>query len=251
MSSKLSHMDLITQCYHKMIDHIKSLELENSNLKKSQNDDYDKLKKEFASLSERHKELKEAFLESENLVKELTREKNEILQKEKDLYEIMKSKFDEKSDEQFLTPKRPTSNMNDESQKMKYLRAKKTPKKLQLKNMYESESESDDSKVEINLTNLLSNEEKKSDDESIDVMRKLISNDLWNCMESSINASQQQCQHKSSQTKLDQDEELVLLTNMFGSYLAKLNLQGKTGAYLDSLAEANDFLRNQGGGTKK
>ena len=252
MSSKFSHMDLITQYYLKMRDHIQTLELENANLRKYQNSELNELKREFSSLSERHRELKEAFLESENHVKELTHEKEEILQKEKEFSELIKSQFEEKSDEQnFLTPKKPTSNMENESQKMKYLKAKKVPRKLELKNMYESESDSDNSKIDFNLINLFPKEENNSEEESIDIMKKLISNDLWNCMESSINAGQQhQHQNKSSQTKVNQNEELVLLTNMFGSYLAKLNLQDKTGA-LEPVPGTKAFLRSQTGGNKK
>lgn len=251
MSSKFSHMDLLNQYFHKMRDHIQELELENTNLKKSQNGEIDKLKKEFASLTERHKELKEAFLESEKQVKELTQEKEQILQKEKELSELIKSQFEEKFDaQQFLTPKKPTSNMENESQKVKYLKAKKVPRKLELKNMYESESESDDSKV--NFDNLFHMEDKKSDDEGINVMKKLIGNDLWNCMESSINPGPQHYQHKSSQTKVNQNEELGLLSNMFGTYLATLDPQAKASFNkVKSPGENVDFLRGQFNGNKK
>ena len=193
MSSKFSHMDLLNQYFLKMRDSILELELENTNLKKSQNGEIDKLRKEFISLFERHKELKEAFLESEKQVKELTHERDEILQKEKELSELMKCQFEEKFDaQQFLTPKKPTSNMENESQKMKYLKAKKAPIKLELKNMYESESDSDNSKLDFNL------DENNTEEESMNVMKKIIGNDLWNCMESSVNNGQHQ--HKSSQT---------------------------------------------------
>jgi hypothetical protein len=224
-------MDSITQYYQKMRDRIQALELENANLKKSQNGELDELKKEFASLSERHKELKEAFLDSENQVKELTREKELILQKEKEFSELMKSQFEEKSDDQkFLTPKRPTSDIKNESQKMKYLKAKKTPRKLELKSMYESDSDSDDVKVNFNF------QEINSEEDSINVMKKIIGNDLWNCMDSSVNPKQQS-QEKSSQTKLSNDEDLALLSNMFGAYLA-------------THGNNVDFLRSQISGKK-
>ena len=168
MSSKFSHMDLLNQYFLKMRDSILELELENTNLKKSQNGEIDKLRKEFISLFERHKELKEAFLESEKQVKELTHERDEILQKEKELSELMKCQFEEKFDaQQFLTPKKPTSNMENESQKMKYLKAKKAPIKLELKNMYESESDSDNSKLDFNL------DENNTEEESMNVMKKI------------------------------------------------------------------------------
>jgi len=250
MSSKFSYMDTINEYFHKMQERIQVLELENSNLKKFKNAEVDQLKKELSSLSERHKELKEVFLESENQIKNLIREKEEILQKEKEFSELLKSKFEEKSNDQiFSTPKRSTD-IKNESQKMIFLKAKKPHLKLELNNIYDSESESENSKIKINLSNLVSKEETKSDDEGIDVMKKLIGADLWNSMESNTNASQQNNQHKSSQTRLNQDEELVLLTNMFGSYLAKLNLQEKTGTYLDSLVEANNFLCSQVSGKK-
>ena len=54
MSSKFSHMDLLNQYFLKMRDSILELELENTNLKKSQNGEIDKLRKEFISLFERH-----------------------------------------------------------------------------------------------------------------------------------------------------------------------------------------------------
>jgi len=197
-------MDSITQYYQKMRDRIQALELENANLKKSQNGELDELKKEFANLSERHRELKEAFLESENQVKELTREKELILQKEKEFSELMKSQFEEKSEDQFLTPKRPTSNIKKESQKMKYLRAKKVPRKLELKSMYESDSDSDDIRVNFNF------QENNSEEDSINVMKKIIGNDLWNCMDNSVNPKQQS-QEKSSQTKLTKDEDFGII----------------------------------------
>jgi len=223
-------MDSITQYYQKMRDRIQALELENANLKKSQNGELDELKKEFANLSERHRELKEAFLESENQVKELTREKELILQKEKEFSELMKSQFEEKSEDQFLTPKRPTSNIKKESQKMKYLRAKKVPRKLELKSMYESDSDSDDIRVNFNF------QENNSEEDSINVMKKIIGNDLWNCMDNSVNPKQQR-QEKSSQTKLSNDEDLALLSNMFGAYLA-------------THGNNVDFLRSQISGKK-
>ena len=236
MSSKFSHMDLITQYYLKMRDHIQTLELENANLRKYQNSELNELKKEFSSLSERHRELKEAFLESENHVKELTHEKEEILQKEKELSELMKSQFEEKSDEQnFLTPKKPTTNMENESQKMKYLKAKKVSRKLEVKNMYESESDSDNSKLDFNL------EENNSEEESMNIMKKLIGNDLLNCMESSINAGQQH-QHKSSQTKVNQD-------GLFRQYQATyVEPQGKACKNVDfqpSMEKTELFEENQ------
>ena len=226
MSSKISYMDSITQYYQKMRDRIQALELENANLKKSQNGELDELKKEFANLSERHRELKEAFLESENQVKELTREKELILQKEKEFSELIKNEFEQFSQ----TPKRPISNMENESQKMKYLRAKKLPKKLELKSMYESDSDSDDIRVNFNF------QENNSEEDSINVMKKIIGNDLWNCMDNSVNPKQQS-QEKSSQTKLTKDEDLALLSNMFDAYLA---------THCDNV----DFLRSQISGKK-
>jgi hypothetical protein len=223
-------MDSITQYYQKMRDRIQALELENANLKKSQNGELDELKKEFANLSERHRELKEAFLESENQVKELTREKELILQKEKEFSELMKSQFEEKSEDQFLTPKRPTSNIKKESQKMKYLRAKKVPRKLELKSMYESDSDSDDIRVNFNF------QENNSEEDSINFFKKIIGNDFWNCMDNSVN-TKQQSQVKSSQTKLTKDEDLALLSNMFDAYLA---------THCDNV----DFLRSQISGKK-
>jgi hypothetical protein len=240
MTSKFSHMDLINQYFVKMRDRIIALKLENDNLKKSQSSEFDKLKKEFSSLSERHIELKKAFLESENLAKELIHEKEEILQKEKEFSEQIRNDFEKQLAEQTpfdnlfsqtpfdnlfpQTPKKTTSNILNESQKMKYLKAKKkNSKKLELKTMHESESDS---------------EENNSEEESIDVMKKLIGNDLWNCVESSINAEQQQYQHKSSQTKLNQNEELGLLSNMFSTYLT-------------THGENIDFLRNQVSKNKK
>jgi hypothetical protein len=233
-------MDLINQYFVKMRDRIIALKLENDNLKKSQSSEFDKLKKEFSSLSERHIELKKAFLESENLAKELIHEKEEILQKEKEFSEQIRNDFEKQLAEQTpfdnlfsqtpfdnlfpQTPKKTTSNILNESQKMKYLKAKKkNSKKLELKTMHESESDS---------------EENNSEEESIDVMKKLIGNDLWNCVESSINAEQQQYQHKSSQTKLNQNEELGLLSNMFSTYLT-------------THGENIDFLRNQVSKNKK
>ena len=247
MTSKFSHMDLINQYFVKMRDRIIALKLENDNLKKSQSSEFDKLKKEFSSLSERHIELKKAFLESENLAKELIHEKEEILQKEKEFSEQIRNDFEKQLAEQTpfdnlfpqtpfdnlfpQTPKKTTSNILNESQKMKYLKAKKkNSRKLELKTMHESES--DDSNVNLNLK-----EENNSEEESIDVMKKLIGNDLWNCVESSINA-EQQYQHKSSQTKLNQNEELGLLSNMFSTYLT-------------THGENIDFLRNQVSKNKK
>jgi hypothetical protein len=252
-------MDLINQYFRKMIDRTQALELENSNLKKSQNSDLDKLRKEFSSLSERHKELKEAFLESENQVRALTHEKNEIIQKEKEFSEQIKNTFEQqfsstnsqKLAEQMSfdnsfpqTPKKLTSNLENESQKMKHLKAKKAPRKLVFKNMYESDSDdTDDAKFQepnsllkfnnfINSKlenfdykpdqNTLFKDEQFQDDESIDVIKKLINNDLWNCIEASVSPDQQ---HKSSQTKpivnveKPVDDELLLLTNMFGNFL--------------------------------
>jgi hypothetical protein len=267
MSSKFSYMDSINQYFQKMRERIQVLELENSNLKKLQNGEVEQLKKEFSSLSERHKELKEAFLESENQVKELTREKEEILQKEKEFSELVKNEFENKTNEQvFQTPKKIPFNVENESQKMKYLKAKKLPKKLELKSMYESESDSDGSNEnQVKFSDFitkLENFQYKPDedtlgrddevqDESVNVMKQLIGNDLWNCMESSINNEQH---HKSSQTKPNEDKELMLLTNMFGAFLEKLNSQDKTNAYLaklDPKKEASNFLRRQVGGTKK
>lgn len=258
MSSKFSHMDFINQYFHKMRDRIQALELENSNLKKSQSDDYDKLKKEFTSLSERHKELKEAFLESENQVKLLTTEKEEILQKEKELSELIKNEFEQFSQ----TPKRPISNMENESQKMKYLRAKKVPRKLELHSMYESESDSDDSKVNFNLMNLLPKEEFNSEEESMNVMKKIIGNDLWNCMDSSINSGQQQYQDKSSQTKSNQDglfdaylanhgKNIDFLRSQEERFQRKINNGELFDAYLTTHGKNVDFLRSQAGGNKK
>jgi hypothetical protein len=257
MSSKFSHMDFIIQHFHKMHDRIQALELENSNLKKLQNDDYDKLKQEFANLSERHKELKEAFLESENQVKLLTTEKEEIIQKEKELSELIKNEFEQFSQ----TPKRPISNIENESQKMKYLRAKKAPRKLELHSMYESESDSDDSKVNFNLMNLLPKEELNSEEESMNVMKKIIGNDLWNCMESSLN-SKQQSQDKCSQTKSNQDglfdaylethgKNVDFLRSKEERFPRKINNSGLFDAYLATHGKNVDFLRSQTGGTKK
>jgi len=53
----------------------------------------------------------------------------------------------------------------------------------------------------------------------VPAVKKIIGNDLWNCMDNSIN-HKQQSQEKSSQTKLTKDEDLALLSNMFGAYLA-------------------------------
>jgi len=258
MSSKFSYMDSITQYFQKMRDRIQALELENSNLKKYQNSELDELKKEFANLSERHKELKEAFLESENQVKELTHEKELILQKEKEFSELMKSQFEEKSDDQkFLTPKKPTSDIKNESQKMKYLKAKKVPIKLDLKSMYESDSDSDDVKVNFNF------QENNSEEESMDVMKKLIGNDLWNCMDSSVNSGQQQYQEKSSQTIINQNglydaytylethgKTVDFLRSQEERYNTKIDNDGLFGKYLATHGDNVDFFRSQIGGKK-
>ena len=274
MTPKFSHMDLINQYFKKMIDHTRILELENSNLKKSKNIELDKLKKEFSSL-------KEAFLKSENQVRELTREKEEILQKEKELSEEIKNIFEQSKLDQlclvdltlldthmdstnqisYETPNKSTSNLENESQKMKYLKLKKVPRKLVLKSMYESDDIDEYIKFQVPETKIniqvpetkvniqvpetkvkiqvpetevkISNFDYKSDkyaldkdelgkdeldkDESIEVMKKLIDNDLWNCIEASVSPDQQ---HKSSQTKPKPlDDELLLLTNMFGNFL--------------------------------
>jgi hypothetical protein len=247
-------MDLINQYFKKMLDHIQVLELENSNLKKNQNGEIDNLKKEFTSLTERHKELKEAFLESENQVKELTRQNEELIQKEKEFSEQIKNTFEQQFGfvnqnltDQMSTPKKSPNNLENESQKMKYLKAKKVPKKLVLKNMYESESDSDDSKQNHDLINNTSVD--RSDDDSINVMKKLIGDDLWNCLETNVNTDHQ---HKSSQTNptvnvKKPDDDLLLLSNMFGAYLAKLDNQDKA----VSQEKANNLLHSRVGRNKK
>ncbi len=273
--SNNSPMDLINQYFKKLVDRIHNLEIENSNLKTSFNSskykdsefeklkgEYDKLQADFSSLSERHKELKTAYTESENQVKELISEKELILRKEKDLSDEIKNTFEQMTKKvgvpffdfphqqqernNFQTPikeinKQVQSNASEESQKSKHQKSKTNHpmRNLVLKNLYESDSDdsddSDDScecpvanrsikkqfhvppiKVSFNdlmekacqensncdnkkgpqVVNTSTKETKEEDyeqsleDAGIEILKKLIGNDLWNHIEASVNQDQ-------------------------------------------------------------
>ncbi len=256
MSQNNSPMDLINQYFQKLVDRINSLESENSNLKssiKSTNDnanEYEKLKRQHKELADRydnlvgrHNELKVAYAESENQVKELDQENERLVKREKQLNEQITNSFEKLtknvtvsscnnspvSNKQVntsncpnvMTPKKESGNQNvdynsqpkPESQKVKHQEFKATTKpKFVLKSMYESDSESDDSDDEpqpnliplrhqqhhnqnqtqtqpINKTVPFTemNLPDQSSDPSIEILKRLIGNDLWNHIEASVN----------------------------------------------------------------
>lgn len=251
MSQNNSPMDLINQYFQKLVDRINSLESENSNLKssiKSTNDntnEYEKLKRQHKELADRydnlvgrHNELKAAYAESENQVKELDQENERLVKREKQLNEQITNSFEKLtknvavsscnnypvSNKQVntsncpnvMTPKKESNNQNvdynsqpkPESQKVKHQEYKATTKpKFVLKSMYESDSESDDSEDEHELqktyrqyqtqnqTQPINNTvpytemnlHDQSSDPSIEILKRLIGNDLWNHIEASVN----------------------------------------------------------------
>ncbi len=263
MSQNNSPMDLINQYFQKLIDRINSLESENSSLKRSINfnkDDqraYEQLKKQYSDLSGRydnlvgrHNELKVAYAESENQVKELDQENERLVKREKQLSEQITNSFEKltknvcvssssNNSSNSITPKKESGNQNvdynaqpkhqPESQKVKHQEFKNINKpKFVLKSMYESDSESDDSDDEPESRTLFSKSQpqtnqtqtqpqpqptnkpvsntemnlpEQSSDPSIEILKKLIGNDLWNHIEASVSSEPNGHTNSENQTQ--------------------------------------------------